>query len=104
MSEAIGPVAVLPADGEGPLLPGAAETSPRTQELVDKEVRRIVDTAHHDVTILLTRHRDHLDALADALLERETLDEIDAYGAAGIARSAAPSREGPSLEPTALPD
>jgi cell division protease FtsH len=104
MSEAVGPVAVLPADGNGPLLPGAAETSQTTQELVDQEVRRIVDNAHHDVTILLTQHRENLDALAAALLERETLDEIDAYAAAGIPRDAAPSRQGPSLEPTALPD
>src|SRR4051794_32094573 len=72
MSDAIGPVAVLPADGNGPLLPGAAEASATTQELVDKEVRRIVDEAHHDVTLLLNRHRENLDALADALLDRET--------------------------------
>ena len=50
MSDAIGLVAVLPADGRGPLLPGAAETSEATQQLVDDEVRRLIDTAHHDVT------------------------------------------------------
>src|SRR4051794_27373616 len=98
MSDAVGPVAVLPSDANGPLLPGAAETSQTTQELVDREVRRIVDTAHHDVTILLTDHRDNLDALAEALLARETLDEADAYAAAGIARDATPDHEGPSLE------
>jgi cell division protease FtsH len=98
MSEAVGPVAVLPADGNGPLLPGAAETSQTTQELVDKEVRRIVDDAHHDVTILLTEHRENLDALAGALLKCETLDEADAYAAAGIRRDATPDHEGPSLE------
>ena len=32
MSPAIGPVAVLPADGEGPLLPGVAQTSEDTQQ------------------------------------------------------------------------
>jgi cell division protease FtsH len=101
MSDAIGPVAVLPSDGNGPLLPGAAEASERTQELVDKEVRRIVDDAHHDVTLLLTEHRENLDALAAALLERETLDEADAYAAAGIPRDATPDHEGPSLEPIA---
>jgi cell division protease FtsH len=101
MSDAIGPIAVLPSDGNGPLLPGAAEASERTQELVDQEVRRIVDTAHHDVAMLLNQHRENLDALADALLERETLDEADAYAAAGIPRDATPHREGPSLEPAA---
>src|SRR5204863_5714327 len=54
MSEAIGPVAVLPSEANGPLLPGASETSQTTQQLVDQEVRRIVDDAHHDVTMLLT--------------------------------------------------
>ena len=32
-----------PATGTGPLLPGASETSPQTQWLIDEEVRRIVD-------------------------------------------------------------
>ena len=31
MSGAIGPIAVLPADGMGPLLPGVSETSEATQ-------------------------------------------------------------------------
>ena len=84
MSSEIGPVAVLPADGHGPLLPGVAETSPRTQERVDAEVQRIVEDAHQEVTALLSQHRDKLDALVKALLEQETLDAIDAYRAAGI--------------------
>src|SRR5205814_6770832 len=46
MSRAIGTVAVIPADGQGPLLPGAAEVSPETQQLIDDEVRRIFATAH----------------------------------------------------------
>jgi cell division protease FtsH len=87
MSPAIGPVAVLPRDGSGPLLPGAAEVSPATQEQVDEEVRRIVDEAHQEVVALLTDNRDKLDSLAAALLEKETLDEEDAYAAAGIPRS-----------------
>jgi cell division protease FtsH len=84
MSEAIGPIAVLPADGEGPFLPGVSATSESTQRLVDEEVRRMVDAAHQEVTSLLTDHRDQLESLAQALLKGETLDALDAYAAAGV--------------------
>jgi cell division protease FtsH len=87
MSSAIGPVAVLPVDGMGPLLPGAAETSDATQRLVDEEVRRIVESAHAEVAELLRNHRSNLDSLVAALLENETLDEPDAYAAAGLPRN-----------------
>src|SRR5215210_4515496 len=88
MSSAVGPVAVLPRDGAGPLLPGVAEVSPETQRLVDVEVRRIVDEAHQQVVALLQDNRHRLDSLANALLEHETLDEDDAYAAAGVDRTA----------------
>jgi cell division protease FtsH len=88
MSPAIGPVAVIPRDGTGPLLPGVAEASQDTLRLVDDEVRRIVDEAHREVVELLRENRDKLDSLATALLEHETLDEEDAYAAAGVQRDA----------------
>jgi cell division protease FtsH len=84
MSDVVGPVAVLPADGQGPLLPGVSETSEQTQRLVDEEVRRLVEDAHKEVTRVLTDHRDQLESLAHALLQAETLDAIDAYAAAGV--------------------
>jgi cell division protease FtsH len=84
MSDAIGPVAVTDGRQEGPLLPGVAGTSESTQELVDQEVRRIIDDAEHDVLLLLERERDRLDRLTHTLLERETLDGPDAYEAAGL--------------------
>jgi cell division protease FtsH len=89
MSEKIGPVAVLPRDGSGPLLPGVEEASDQTRRLVDEEVRRIVEEAHDEVTRLLRDHRPSLDSLVQALLEHETLDEADAYAAAKIPRAAA---------------
>jgi len=88
MSSAIGPIAVIPRDGSGPLLPGVAEVSPATQKLVDDEVRRVVDESHQQVVTLLEENRDKLDSLANALLEHETLDEDDAYEAAGVERTA----------------
>ncbi len=86
MSPQIGPVAVLPSEGRGMLLPGVSETSERTQQVVDDEVRRIVDESHVEVRRLLERHRDKLEALSEALLAEETLDEPEAYAAAGLAR------------------
>ena len=84
MSEAIGPIAVDGQPSNGMLLPGAAETSQATQELIDHEVRRIVDEAHHDVTLLLTEHRDKLESLTRTLLAEETLDEDQSYAAANV--------------------
>jgi cell division protease FtsH len=87
MSRAIGPIAVIPQDGMSPLLPGVSETSESTQRLVDEEVRRIVESAHSEVSTLLREHRSNLDSLVSALLEQETLDEADAYAAAGLPRN-----------------
>jgi cell division protease FtsH len=93
MSEAVGPIAVIPRDGGGPFLPGVAEVSPDTQKLVDGEVRRIVEESHREVLDLLRKNRKRLDSLAGALLQHETLDEDDVYAAAGIERDATPISE-----------
>ncbi len=88
MSNKVGPLAVIPVDGRGPLLPGASDVSEHTQQLIDEEVRRIVEEAHQQVVALLRENRDKLDSLAQALLEHETLDENEAYAAAGVKRVA----------------
>jgi cell division protease FtsH len=82
MSERIGFVAVLPRDGASPF--GAQPASPETLTLVDEEVKRLVEDAHRRVTRLLTDERPRLEALATALLEHETLDQDQAYEAAGL--------------------
>ena len=85
MSEVIGLVTVLPAEGAGPFgLMGEGTISEQTRQLLDAEVRRITDECHKRALTVLTEHREQLDALAHALLEHETLDEPDAYAAAGI--------------------
>ncbi|HYI20882.1 MAG TPA: ATP-dependent zinc metalloprotease FtsH, partial [Solirubrobacteraceae bacterium] len=86
MSRAIGPIAVLPQEGNGMLLPGADQPSETTQKLVDDEVRRIVEESHDRVTRLLTERRDQLESLTAALLAKETLDEDAAYAAAQVRR------------------
>lgn len=49
MSDAVGLTTVLPAEGQGPPLPGISETSEATQRLVDEEVRRLLD--EHDANV-----------------------------------------------------
>ncbi len=98
MSEAIGPIAVEAQNPNGMLLPGTEGVSQSTQQLIDQEVRRIVDEAHHDVTMLLTQHRDQLEQLTKELLKVETLDETEAYLAAGVLRER--REENVSSQPT----
>jgi cell division protease FtsH len=84
MSEAVGPVAVLP-DPELAATPfGMEQVAPETRELVDREVRRILDECRRAALATLTENRARLDALAAALLEQETLDAKAAYAAAGL--------------------
>jgi cell division protease FtsH len=87
MSEAIGPVTVID-EHRDPFT--RSEVSESTQELIDKEVRRIVDECYDMAIITLKEHRPQLDALAQALLQKETLEEIEAYAIAGIERPATP--------------
>ncbi len=84
MSEAVGPVTVAASGATSPLLPGAQEVSEHTQELVDAEVRRIVEEAELETIALIERERHRLEALARALLEKETLDQDEAYEIAGV--------------------
>jgi len=86
MSEAVGPIAVLPQDQNGPLLPGSQGASETTQRLVDDEVRRIVEESYAEARQLLNDHRDQLESLTEALLREETLDEDAAYDAAQVDR------------------
>ena len=84
MSDTIGTITVIPQDGQGPFLPGAAGVSEETVRMIDNEVRKLVAQAREEVLTLLHDNRDKLDSLAKALLEHETLDQPDAYAAAGI--------------------
>jgi cell division protease FtsH len=93
MSDAIGPLALLLRDGGGGPFSGGPELSPDTQKLIDDEMHGVVSEAHEQVVALLQDNRDRLDDLAQALLEHETLDEDDAYAAAGVTHPGAPPTE-----------
>jgi cell division protease FtsH len=89
MSDRIGLVSVLPGPGDDPVLfPGTnGGPSEETRQIVDAEVRTIVEECYERAVRLLNENRDRLDGLANALLDRETLDEHDAYRAAGFDRT-----------------
>ncbi|MFD5063802.1 ATP-dependent zinc metalloprotease FtsH [Streptomyces sp. NPDC058394] len=85
MSERVGRLTAIPGDAQQAYGLSAA---PATLDVVDHEMRRIVDECYIEAQQLLREHREKLDALASALLRNETLDEEAAYRAAGVARLA----------------
>ncbi|TDD16222.1 ATP-dependent metallopeptidase FtsH/Yme1/Tma family protein [Kribbella turkmenica] len=86
MSEAIGPVSVFPSEGNG----RTAGVSEELLNTVDAEVRKLIEQCYVEARRLLRENRSRLDSIADQLLKRETLDEADAYTAAGIPHGARP--------------
>lgn len=83
MSERVGRLSALPSDAQQAYGLSAA---PQTLDAIDAEMRRIVDDCYEEALRKLRDHRGRLDALAEALLEHETLEEADAYRIAGITR------------------
>jgi cell division protease FtsH len=84
MSPRLGPVELLPDEAHAPLPSAVDAPSEETRRIMDREVRRLVEEALDEVSVLLHDHRAQLDALAHALVDRETLDETEAYAAAHI--------------------
>ena len=102
MSDLIGPMAIGDSEQEvflGRELVQRRETSDRTSELVDAEVKRILDEAYVRARKTLEENRELLQRIADALLERETLDreEVD------LLASGKPLPELKTTKPTGLP-
>src|SRR5688572_19040721 len=88
MSEKLGTVQLTPR--ENPFLGGSGgygtvkPYSEETARTIDEEVLRIIDESHEEALRLLTKHRGELDALAQALLEHETLDEEEILEVTGL--------------------
>jgi cell division protease FtsH len=109
MSEKVGPLAVGDKEQEiflGREFAQRREISERTAQVVDAEVKRLVDEAYARATEILSDNRPLLDAIAAALLERETIDREDldrlAKGLPLPPRSLTPV-EPPSTPPAAKP-
>jgi cell division protease FtsH len=80
LSDAIGPVQV--GDNEQELFLGREiqhrrEVSEKTAQLVDTEVKRVIDQAYERATAVISENLELLHAIAAALLERETLTRED---------------------------
>jgi cell division protease FtsH len=100
MSEGLGLVQLAPR--ENPYLDGygdyggARNFSEETAKAIDAEVIKIIEESHGEAKRLLAAHRKQLDALVEALMNRETLNEEEILSATGLARA-------PLLETGLLP-
>ena len=94
MSERIGTLSVLPAEGD----PRMAGISDGLLDAVDEEVRRITDECYAEARRLLRENRDKLDAIVAQLLAHESLDEPEIYAAAGIAHPPASPSASPASD------
>ncbi|MEM9629328.1 MAG: ATP-dependent zinc metalloprotease FtsH [Pseudomonadota bacterium] len=100
MSDKLGPIAYGENQQEvflGHSVTQSKNLSEETAQLIDAEIRELVDTGYDKARTLITDHKDRLDDLANALLEHETLtgDEISAI-LRGEPMPKAPPQEPPS--------
>jgi cell division protease FtsH len=91
MSDKLGMVQLAPRDnpflgglgGYGGEKPFGEETA----RIIDEEVQRIINESHEQAKKLLVEHRRQLDALVEALLTRETLNEEEILAVTGLPRA-----------------
>jgi cell division protease FtsH len=99
MSEKLGTIQLAPRENpylQGGGFPSEKPFSEETARDVDEEVLRIMGESHEEALRLLTKHRRELETLAQALLERETLDEKEILKVTGLPPA-------PPLENTKVP-
>ncbi|MCL4866400.1 MAG: cell division protein FtsH, partial [Gemmatimonadales bacterium] len=80
MSDRIGAISIGDREQEvflGREFGSRREVSEQTAQLVDAEVKRLLDEAVTQARTLLTEHRDLLERITAALLDRETIDRED---------------------------
>jgi cell division protease FtsH len=98
MSERIGPISVLPREGD----PRHSGVSEAQLAAMDEEIRRVIEECYETACTLLREHRPRLDRIVERLLERESLDEPEIYAAAGLPQPT-PSAPSPAQSSTAQP-
>ena len=85
MSDKVGPINFQAGQDDG--LPAAFQRQPyseATAELIDSEIRRIVEEGQVAADALLRQHRPQLESLARALLAAESLNAAEIRAATGI--------------------
>jgi cell division protease FtsH len=116
MSDRLGPMKYGQPDGEvflGRDYTSHQDYSDEVASLIDEEVRHLIEQAHDEARTILTTHADALDRIADALIERETLDGKDVrailhdvpkweHATDGSMRIQAPNGGAPSTEAVAF--
>jgi len=115
MSDSLGPQTFGNSNDEvflGKDMGHEANYSDQIASQIDTEISQLIDLAHEEAQAILTHHRTTLDALAEALIEQETLDQealADIFGEPGTWEHSmwrgdgetAPRATGPSVGPPA---
>jgi cell division protease FtsH len=113
MSDEVGPLS-LGREDPNAWMPGAIpKVSAHMADLIDQEVRRLLDEAHDRATVILKENRDLLDRLSALLIATETIDgnDLKAYVAgtkqipdpSSVARPAKPEVAAAAAAPHAAP-
>ena len=108
MSDKLGPLQYAANEQEvflGHSVAQQQNVSEATAQMIDEEIKRFVGEANDRAKKILTEHRDHLDIIANALLEYETLsgDEIKKLIAGEKIRTEPKKPSGRSDVPPASP-
>jgi cell division protease FtsH len=78
LSDKLGPLTYSEESGEvflGRQVTQHKQVSDETAHVIDVEVRRVIDAAYQQAQTILVTNRDKLDAMAQALIKYETIDE-----------------------------
>ena len=89
MSDRLGLVQLAPRDNPYLSVPGYTgepHISEETAKLIDAEILKIIGESHDEAKRLLVKYRKKLDALAEALVARETLNEQEILDVTGLTR------------------
>ena len=116
MSQRLGPIAFSNSE-DNPFLGREImqehrQFSERTAQIIDEEIAKILHDASESAEQLLTEHRDKLETVAQALLEREILDADEITELIGPSAHAHANKDtgletaasGPVLSETTLDD